>query len=224
MSKKKQKDKDDALVVDEGFRFSRLWTIEIASRAAKEIVKENLVLSDPQFSVDGGTISFTANPTTKADDGSLSDIYLVKSDGSAKPAKLLENPGADSGARWSPDGKWISYGSREATGGLPKFSRLYVRPAQGGQARQLATSFDGPISAVVWSKDSSILYFAAVDRTVGQILAVALSSGAVKPVSSGAGVIGSFALSPVAGKIAFTRSAIDEAPDLFVSDLNPSRP
>ena len=32
------------------------------------------MISDPQFSPDGGTISFTAVPTTKADDGSLSDM------------------------------------------------------------------------------------------------------------------------------------------------------
>lgn len=221
---KKQKDKDDAIVIDEGFRFSRLWTIEIPSRASKEIVKENLVLSDPQFSPDGSTISFTSNPTTKADDGSLSDIYLVKADGSAKPVKLLENDGPDVSARWSPDGKWISYSSREASGGLPKFTRLYVRPAQGGQPKQLASAFDGPIPSVTWSKDSSTLYFSTADRTTSQVFSVNLSSGAVKPVSNGAGVIGSFSISAAGGKAAFTRSSLDEPPDLFLTDLNAFKP
>jgi len=217
---KKQKDKDDAIVVDEGFRFSRLWTIEIASKSAKEVVKESLVLSEPQFSPDGATLSFTAHPTTKADDGSLSDIYLVKADGSSKPVKFLENKGPDSGARWSPDGKWISYSSREASDGLPKFARLYVRPVQGGQARQLATDFDGSIQSVVWATDSSTLYFSAADRTTGQLFAVNVSSGALKHLSSGPGVIGSFSISRDSSKAAFTRSSIEEAPDLFVSSLN----
>lgn len=224
VEEKKQKDKDDAIVIDEGFRFSRLWTIDIPSRAAKEIVKENLVLSDPQFSPDGSTISFTSNPTTKADDGSLSDIYLVKADGSAKPAKLIENEGPDVGARWSPDGKWISYSSREASGGLPKFTRLYVRPAQGGQPKQLASAFDGPIPSATWSKDSSTLYFSTADRTTSQIFSVNLSSGAVKPVSNGAGVIGSFTISAAAGKAAFTRSTLEEPSDLFLTDLNVFKP
>src|SRR5262245_32879754 len=106
---KKQKDKDDAQVVDANFRFSHLWVIDVGSKKATEIVKNDWVVSDPQFSPDGNRLSFTAYPTPKADDGSLGDIYLVNSEGSGYTRKLYENPGPDSGARWSPDGRWISF-------------------------------------------------------------------------------------------------------------------
>ncbi|MFN7927591.1 MAG: hypothetical protein U0Y68_06540 [Blastocatellia bacterium] len=74
---KKQKDKDDAQVVDANFRFSHLWTIDVEAKKATEVVKADLVLSDPQFSPDGKRLSYTALPTTKANDGNLSDVYIA---------------------------------------------------------------------------------------------------------------------------------------------------
>jgi dipeptidyl aminopeptidase/acylaminoacyl peptidase len=223
---KRQKDKDDAIVIDENFRYSRLWTIDVASRKSLEVAKENLVISDPQFSPDGATISFTAVPTTKADDGSLSDIYLVKSDGTGTPWKLHQNEGPDSGARWSPDGRWISFSSRESAGGLPRFQRLYVIPApsaQGAQPKQLAANFDGPIPPVIWAKDSSTLFFAGMARTSSQVFSVPAAGGDAKVVTSGEGVITSYSISASAagapGKLAFTRSSLEEVSDVFVSEL-----
>src|SRR3954447_12759912 len=66
---KRKKDKDDAQVIDQDFRFSHLWTIGVESKKAAEVVKADLVVSDPQWSPDGKRIAYVANPTPKADDG-----------------------------------------------------------------------------------------------------------------------------------------------------------
>jgi dipeptidyl aminopeptidase/acylaminoacyl peptidase len=49
---KKQKDKDDARVVDRDYRFSHLWVIDVESKKASEILKSDAVLADPQWSPD----------------------------------------------------------------------------------------------------------------------------------------------------------------------------
>jgi dipeptidyl aminopeptidase/acylaminoacyl peptidase len=74
---KKQKDKDDSQVIDQNFKFSRLWVIDVETRKASEVVKGEFTVSDPQWSPDGKSIAFVTNPTPKADDGSLSDIWVM---------------------------------------------------------------------------------------------------------------------------------------------------
>jgi dipeptidyl aminopeptidase/acylaminoacyl peptidase len=74
---KKLKDKDDSQVIDQNFKFTRIWVIDIASRKAVELVKGDYNISDPQFSPDGRRLAFVMNPTPKADDGMLSDIWII---------------------------------------------------------------------------------------------------------------------------------------------------
>lgn len=228
---KKQKDKDDAQVVDANFRFSHLWLIDANSGAsggerakAVEIVKNDWVVSDPQFSPDGKRVSFITNPTPKADDGSLSDIYIANADGSGSPRKLYENAGPDAGARWSPDGKWISFSSRDAKMGTLGFQRLYIISAEGGAPRAVAPNYDNSVPPVVWSRDGSTLYFAAPHRTTAQIFSVPASGGEVKMVSSGEAVIGGVSFARNADKIAFTRADIGHPADVYVSSLTNFNP
>ncbi|MGH9849854.1 MAG: prolyl oligopeptidase family serine peptidase [Blastocatellia bacterium] len=224
---KKQKDKDDALVIDANFRFSHLWVIDASSTAsgserakATEIVKNDWVVSDPQFSPDGKRLSFTVNPTPKADDGQMSDIYIANSDGSGTPRKLHENDGPDNAARWSPDGKWIAFASRPAKKGLLGFANLYIISAEGGAPRLVAPNHDAPAPAVTWSRDGSTLYFSETHRTTSQIFSVPSSGGEAKMVSSGDAILGGVSFARNADKIAFTRSDLQRPADVYVSSLS----
>jgi dipeptidyl aminopeptidase/acylaminoacyl peptidase len=229
---KKQKDKDDAQVIDTNFRFTRLWTIDVNStassseRVAKEIVKADLVLSDAQFSPDGKRLSYTANPTPKADDGSLSDIYIANADGSDTPRKLYENDGPDNGARWSPDGKWISFSSRDAKNGTLGFPGLHVIAADGGTPRQVTPNLDRSVSPAIWSRDGTTLYFSAVHRTTSQLFSVPVAGGEVKMLTSADAMLGSLTFTSNKDKIAFTRTDLQHPADVYVSSLasfNPTK-
>src|SRR5262249_33612227 len=131
---KKQKDKDDAQVIDKNFKFSYIWVIDVKTRKAANLVKSDYVANDPQWSPDGLSIAYTTVPTPKADDGSLSDIWIVDT-ASGKQRKLIENPGPDTAPRWSPDGRWIVYLTRDGQNGVLGQSRLAVIAAEGGQPR-----------------------------------------------------------------------------------------
>jgi dipeptidyl aminopeptidase/acylaminoacyl peptidase len=217
---KKQKDKDDAQVVDANFRFSHLWVIDVESKKASEIVKNDWVVSDPQFSPDGKRLSFTVNPTPKADDGQISDIYIANADGSGSPRKLHENDGPDNAARWSPDGKWIAFASRPAKKGLLGFANLYIISAEGGAPRLVAPNHDAPAPTVVWSRDGSTLYFSETHRTTSQIFSVPSAGGEVKLISSGEAILGGVSFARNADKIAFTRSDLQRPADVYVSSLS----
>jgi dipeptidyl aminopeptidase/acylaminoacyl peptidase len=223
---KKQKDKDDAQVVDAGFRFSRLWTIEIESKKVSEIVRNDWVMSDPQFSPDGSRISFTVHPTPKADDGSLSDVYIASADGSGTPRKLFDNAGPDAGARWSPDGKWIAFTSRDAKNGTIGIPGLYIISAEGGAPRAVTPNFDRAVSSVFWSPDGAAIYAVSQHRTLAQLIRIPAAGGEAKVISSGEGLIGGASFTRNADKVAFTRADLQHPADVYVAStagFNPAK-
>ncbi len=74
---KRQKDKEDAQVIDKNYKFARIWVIDVTTSKATEVVKDDHNATDPQWSPDGRLVAFVTNPTPKADDGSLSDIWVI---------------------------------------------------------------------------------------------------------------------------------------------------
>ena len=75
--------------------------------------------------------------------------------------KIVDQPGPDRGAVWSPDGKWIAFSSAM---GNPKFfhanARIGVVGADGGPVRSISDAFDEQPSIVDWKADG--LYFAGL--------------------------------------------------------------
>ena len=60
---KRQKVKDDAVVVDHDYKMAQLWTWDIASSEEKQLTKGNFTVSDPRWSPDATHVTFTTNPT-----------------------------------------------------------------------------------------------------------------------------------------------------------------
>ena len=216
---KKQKDKDDARVVDHDYRYSHLWVLDVESKKASEIVKSDAVLADPQWSPDGTRLAYVARPTPKADDGSLSDIYIARADGSGTQRKLVENDGPDQDPRWSPDGKWIAFNSRDTRNGVLGVLHLKVISADGGAARELIADPDSPAAQIQWTRDGSAVYFREQHHTTAQIYRVPAGGGVPQAITQDEAVINSFSLSRAGDRVAFTRSDLQHAPDLYVSSF-----
>lgn len=215
---KKQKDRDDAVVVDKNFKFTRLWVIDVQTKKASELIKNDYVVSDPQWSPDGNSIAYMTNPTPKADDGSLSDIYIIDVK-SGRQRKLLENEGPDTSPRWSPDGRRIAFLSREARLGAFGQSKLMMIDATGGSPREVAQAFMYQPGAVTWSQDGNTLYFNSSVRTTSQLFSVAASGGEVKQLSKVAGLMGPATFSRERSTLAFVRSDLQNPADVCVAKL-----
>jgi len=213
---KKQKDKDDAQVVDKDFKFARVWVIDVASKKARELVKNDYVAADPQWSPDGRQIAYTVFPTPKADDGNLSDLYVIEVE-SGKQRKLVANDGPDASARWSPDGKWIAYLTREAQNGVIGQSRLAVIASDGGTPRFIAANFEYQPGAPRWSPDGRTITFTSSVRTTSQLYSVTVASGEVKALSNTVGTMGAATFSRDGSVVAFTRSDLQHPDDVYVA-------
>lgn len=218
----RRKRKDDAEVIDQNHRWSHLAVIDVTTRRTTSVVPGSMTISDLDWSPDSKSIAFTARPTPKADDGSISDIYIVSADGKGSPRRLHENAGPDSNPKWSPDGKVIAFTSRPTTGTIG-IEHLHVVSADGTGARRLTQDFDSEVRNVVWSKDGTSLLFQSGARTNSHIYSVSTSGGAVRQITTQDGTISDFSVSP-AGRLAFVRSDLLNPPEVFAAALGSADP
>jgi tricorn protease len=100
--------------------------------------------SSPCISPDGKHIVFTYE----------SDLWRVDTDGGLA-TRLTGMQGEESRARYSPDGKWITF-----TGSQYGSQDIYLMPAEGGDVKQLTfhEAFDHVEN---WSWDSKLIYFSS---------------------------------------------------------------
>jgi len=210
----RKKLKDDTIVMDHDLKMTHLWLWNIDKKDEKRLTEGNFTVSDPQWSPDGTRVTYTTRPTPRADDGALSDLWILTI-ATAEKKKLVPTESSDN-ARWSPDGQWIAYtGSTQATPG-PTTDYLYLISAAGGAPKQLTTKFELSVGTPVWSRDGKTIYFSTNVLEANEVFAADAATGAVKQLSRRGGTTGITEISRD-GKIVGTMSAARQPTELYTS-------
>ena len=102
--------------------------------------------SDPNVSPDGRTLAFAWWMPDVNDWG----IYLRPMSGGEPRLFAKCEDGIAYSPKWSPDGRWIAY----LCSGTPRTSRLFIKPAAGGEERSLGTACS---TGVAWTADSNFI-------------------------------------------------------------------
>jgi dipeptidyl aminopeptidase/acylaminoacyl peptidase len=223
---KKQKDKDDAIVVDHDFIPGRLWVFDLGTMKATEVVKGDYQIGDPNWSPNGKEIAFVTTPTPKADDSRFADIQIVTLETGAI-RKLVENPGPDGSPRWSPDGSMIAFETRGPKDAGVLQSKLAVVSPSGGTPKVLAPGFLYAPGPPTWSPDGQTIYFWSSVRTRTELFAQPVAGGDPKQLSELKGSIGVFgggapSISADGRTVAFGRSDLDHPDEVYVGALGQS--
>ena len=207
---KKEKDKDDARVVDRDDKPARLWLIGIESKKVSQLTAAPWEISEMQWTPDGAglVVSSTDHPES---DQWVNRIFLIAAAGGQM--KEIARPRGPFGAiRVSPDGKSLTYNAARIDGPIPH--DLYLQPIDGGSPRNLtASGLDRPISSVIWRADGSMLAIAQTGSR-SQFCAVARDGRiTLMPASE----IHPTSFDARNGLLAFVGESTTDAPELWVS-------
>jgi dipeptidyl aminopeptidase/acylaminoacyl peptidase len=155
---KKEKDKDDAHVVDKEDKRARLWLVSASGGDAHALTKPTWEVDEIAWMPAGNQIILEATNRPASEEMYTHQIFAVQvSDATIKP---LINPLGFGRLHVSPDGKNISYvGSRE---GGPDPHDLWLLPVGLHAATNLTgANLDRPIEDYAWQKDGAITVLAA---------------------------------------------------------------
>jgi dipeptidyl aminopeptidase/acylaminoacyl peptidase len=177
-------------------------------------------LGDPEaiaYSPDGQELAFTANTDKDEALSTNNDIFVVPVKGGAAPKRITDNPGADWGPAYSPDGKWIAYRAQLTAGFESDRWRLFVHDRASGKNINLTEQFDEDVSASNWSADSKSIFFQTEDKGEMPIYSIGVGGGSAPVKILADGYYGEFDISRDGHTIAFTRSSLEFPSEIFVA-------
>ena len=209
---KKEKDKDDAHVVDKEDKRARLWILDVATKETRALTKPNWEIGELAWAPKGDRVIVKATEHPESDQYT-DKIYSVQiSDGATKELSAPRGPFGE--LRISQDGRTISFvGAREDG---PEPHDLMLLPVESHAARNLTgTSLDRPVQAYHWQKDGSVLLVAANGFT--NLLVTFSPDGARHDLSPTRLPAGEMSVASD-GEIAFVSQTATEPQELWVWD------
>lgn len=208
---KKQKEKDDARVVDQHNKPSRLWILDIDSHKVRQLTKAEWRISSYCWAPEGDHLIISATDQNYPE-LQTNRIYSIRTcDGNiqeiARPAQPFGN------IKPSPDGKTIAYIGTRSNG--PTAHDLYIIPFASGEPKNLTrSSLDRPPLSFVWQKNGNIFVQAATGFS-NTFYELDLKGHAdhIKPYKVNPS--GPFVIGP--GFIAFVGETTTQASELWIS-------
>jgi len=150
------------------------------------------------FSPDGHEVCYTSNHDKVEATSTNNDLWIVPVNGetgvSPVQAKNItaDNPASDSTPLYSPDGKYIAYRAQQRPGYESDRFRLMLYDRKTAEKKNLTENFDRWVDNLVWSTDSSAIYFKYEEKGESRIGVSSLHGGkypvyALQTVESGPG-------------------------------------
>jgi len=155
---KKDKDKDDARVVDRDDKRARLWLVDVETRKVRQLTAGSWEVQEAKWTPQGDRLIVSATDHPESDQETNRIFSIAIADGQMKQIAAPSGPFGQ--LNISPDGNSVAYLAARVAGPSPH--DLYLQPLAGGPARNLtAVSIDRPIGGYLWRADGAILALAA---------------------------------------------------------------
>jgi dipeptidyl aminopeptidase/acylaminoacyl peptidase len=182
----------------------KLWVVEVATGAARQLTSGPRPDEQPSWSPDGRRVCFVSNRSPAPDLVWRSDLYVVDVDPvDARPTRPVRISGGRERVfrhpSWSPDGRLVAaVGHRIGAGGMSRDDVWVFEPDGAGLGHDLTASSDlyvgGPMNSDVldfvdvaptWDAASEALVFVAPIDGSNEAWRVRVSDGRVERLTSG---------------------------------------
>ena len=198
--------------------------------AARQLTRLGLRPTGVGWSPDGKSIAFTADSAYREERKyGRSEIWVVNvADGALR--RLTPNVENDyTGARYSPDGRWILttrgladdhiIAAKLDHGGA---TDLVLVPAPGGAEVNLTADWDYLPTAPFWSKDGKYVYFGGGVGGTTHLFRVPASGGTVEQITKGERRLGGFSYDRTFTTMAYTMGVMERPSEIWVANFDGS--
>lgn len=151
--------KDDQVVVDQDYKYDRLWLYDVAHHEARLLTTADINIDDFDWSPDGTQLVARVSPTPRINDyWRISKVVLLNRQTGAV-VKTLEQHAGYMAVRWSPDGTKIAF-SKMTPLGITDLHVIYSLAS--GKEITVEHAFPGTVSRMTWAPDSRKLYLQGI--------------------------------------------------------------
>ena len=231
---KADREKRDALVVNENQKRSRLYVIPVAANAEGKRPGRRLTGGDLHvggllggrnfdWSPDGTRLVFTHQPTPQVDDWQKTDLSMVEV-ATARVTPVVATEAAETQPVFSPDGKLIAFTASETPPQWAFASRVFVVKPDGKEARALAETFDLKPAIVGWTSAGASVLVSEVRGTINRLSVLPLDGSPAIDVSPPGLMVEQPAVNAQHSYVGFVSEAADRPPEAFVSLLSSFNP
>src|SRR6266404_5672164 len=153
---KKEKDKDDAKVVDKDDKHARLWIVDVASGETRALTKPNWNFDELAWLSAGDRVAVKGTDRPESDEYTERIFSVQIADGTMK--ELVKPRGPFGEMRVAPDGKTISYVGTREDGPEPDDLMLLPVTYSSDGARHDLSAAPGPAGAMALTGGGEIAF------------------------------------------------------------------
>ncbi len=165
--------------------YQHIFVIPDTGGTPRQLTEGDYNHGAPQWTPDSQTIIFSGVRQPEAEYiRGAGEIYAVPVSGGTIRA-LTDRKGPDSNPRVSPDGRMIAYTGFDESNDTYTVAKLYVMSATGADKRELTTNFDRAPSGLIWSSDSSGVYFTTEDKGTNNLYFIQARGGEPRQITQG---------------------------------------
>lgn len=210
----KEKDKDDARVVDRDEKHARLWIIDVESKKTRQLTSGNWRISEMKWLPSGDKLLLVATDHPESDQNT-ERIFSIPAAG-GEMTRISAPTGPFGQVTVSRDGKFLAYVASRVDGPSPH--DLYLQALDGGPARNVTgLRLDRPVGSYVWLADGSILGLVQNGFKTGFYRISQDGSAKPAPLPGQSGNPGSFVTAD-SGAFAFVEQTAAKLPELWLYD------
>jgi dipeptidyl aminopeptidase/acylaminoacyl peptidase len=198
-------------------RETHLFTLDASSGDATRLTYGAIEVRSADWSPDGERIAFVRNREARL--GHRTDLWVIDANGD-NCRQLTDSIAAVQSPAWSPDGRWIAFTGSERDGDA--LTRLWLFDVEGAKVSPLGDESIEVASGgeLLWSQDSSRVYFLHAHRGRQHIGTVSIPDGKIASIVTGDRQVSGLAF--VGERLAFYSQSPATLNELFTANRDGS--